>query len=247
MPRIRTIKPSFWLDQRIATRLTRDQRLLYIGLWNQADDEGRFVASPRLLLGVIFPYDTDLDESFIRSSLDALAECGRVVLYTADGEEYGEIVNWHRHQRINRPAPSVIPSSGNTLSTIHGAISEPSRSPHGSLSDGRGREGEVEEEETTCVEPRFEYPEPFQVVWAIHHRGPKRQAYDAYRKAVANGITHDGLVEALRAYKRTLRDDFLGVHLFRWIRDERWQEQSCLDDDDGNGVPLPGGGFYVGR
>ena len=43
MARIRTIKPQFWDDLKIG-RLSRDARLLYIGLWNFADDLGVVIA-----------------------------------------------------------------------------------------------------------------------------------------------------------------------------------------------------------
>ena len=92
----------------------------------------------------------------------------------------------------------------------------------------------------------YVYPEPFEIVWAIHHRGSKKKALDAYRKAVSNGTSHEEVMGALKAYTKTLRDGFLGVHLFRWFNEERWQEQDNVWRDNPNGVPLPGGGFYVG-
>jgi hypothetical protein len=129
MARIRSIKPEFWTDYRMAEDLTRDQRLFYIGLWNDADDEGRFLAHPRRLLGAIFPYDRDLDEAFIEGSFRVLMETGRMVLYEANGEPYGELTKFSAHQRINRPSPSRIPPpptiSVDSLSD-HGAFSEPS-------------------------------------------------------------------------------------------------------------------------
>src|SRR3990167_3984881 len=77
MARIRTIKPDFWMDARLAKDLTRDQRLFYIGLWNQADDEGRFRAHPDLLKGALFPYDSDIQGAFVKSSLRALVASRR--------------------------------------------------------------------------------------------------------------------------------------------------------------------------
>ena len=62
MPRIRTYKPEFWSSERLSRDLTRDQRMFYLGLITEADDAGRFLATARRLLGVIFPYEDDLDE-----------------------------------------------------------------------------------------------------------------------------------------------------------------------------------------
>ena len=38
--RIRQIKPSWWLDKDLQTRLSADAREFYIGLWMLADDAG---------------------------------------------------------------------------------------------------------------------------------------------------------------------------------------------------------------
>lgn len=129
MARIRTIKPEFWSDRKLAKDLTRDQRLFYIALWNEADDEGRFLANTRRLLGIIFPYDEDIHGAFIEGSLRALADTGRVTLYTVDGDLYGELTKFDDHQRINRPTPSRIPGPDNELAITHGGLSEDSVSP----------------------------------------------------------------------------------------------------------------------
>ncbi len=44
MPRIRTIKPEFWSDEKLAT-VSEATLLVAIGLLNLADDEGYFNAT----------------------------------------------------------------------------------------------------------------------------------------------------------------------------------------------------------
>lgn len=39
MARIRTIKPEFWTAEQVM-ELSRDARLLFIGMWNFCDDAG---------------------------------------------------------------------------------------------------------------------------------------------------------------------------------------------------------------
>ena len=58
MARIRSIKPEFWSSESI-TNLSREARLVYIGLWCFADDEGRFRAQLGVLAGQLFPEDDD--------------------------------------------------------------------------------------------------------------------------------------------------------------------------------------------
>ena len=53
MARIRTIKPDFWSDEKIV-ELTPWARLLFIGLWNFSDDDGRMPFSPKKIKMLVF-------------------------------------------------------------------------------------------------------------------------------------------------------------------------------------------------
>ena len=59
MARIRTIKPEFWEDEKLA-KLPVHARLLFIGTWNFADDNGALLANPVLMKSHIFPYEDKL-------------------------------------------------------------------------------------------------------------------------------------------------------------------------------------------
>jgi len=105
--RIRTTKPSFWTSQDVVT-MSRDARLLMIGLMSLADDDGRFVATRQAVCGYIYPNDDITKTQFEKW----FAECCRsmVVTYTDGGPIlYGCIPTWHKHQKINRYTPSTIP------------------------------------------------------------------------------------------------------------------------------------------
>lgn len=132
MARIRSVKPEYWSDYRLAKELPRDVRLFYIALWNEADDEGRFQAHPRRVLGACFPYDDDLSAEDIEQWMILLSDTGRLVLYTVDGEPYGQLTKFGPHQRINRPTPSRLPAPPEPSPDPNG---NSSRSPHGGLSE----------------------------------------------------------------------------------------------------------------
>lgn len=106
MARIRSIKPSFWSDADVAD-MSRDARLLALGLISFSDDEGRFLASITAISGYVFPHD-DLPPRLVRRWLEEVEQSGMIRLYTVHRREYGYFPNW-RHQRINRPSPSLIP------------------------------------------------------------------------------------------------------------------------------------------
>jgi len=86
-------------------------------------------------------------------------------------------------------------------------------------------ETETETEKKQTRRKRRVYPSEFEdVVWNIHRRGPKAKAFEEWRRAVGDVITQEELVKALRGYVQTLTPDFQGVHLWRYIRDARWDE-----------------------
>jgi hypothetical protein len=108
MPRIRTLKPSFWADEAVAD-LSRDARLVLIGLISSADDEGRFLASLSAIAGYVFPHD-DIAPTKLRRWLDEIESAGIVRFYSVNRREYGCFPKWGKHQRINRPQASQLPA-----------------------------------------------------------------------------------------------------------------------------------------
>ncbi len=106
MARIRTIKPTFWGSRPVA-ELSRDARLLAIGLISFADDDGRFLAATAAINGFVFPND-DIAPAKVRRWMDECVASGLVHEY-GDGIRYGCFPTWHEHQVINRYTPSTLP------------------------------------------------------------------------------------------------------------------------------------------
>ena len=109
--RIRTIKPQFWGSHDTA-RLSRDARLLFIGLISMADDEGRFLASSAAISGYVFPND-EIPAKKLREWVNELADVGVIHLYNIQGVSYGQIPTFRTHQRISHPMESVLPGPEN--------------------------------------------------------------------------------------------------------------------------------------
>ena len=113
MARIRSIKPSFWAA---CGYLSRDARLLAVGLISMADDDGRFVATQQAILGYVFPLDTDVTSKRLAAWLDEVTtrrpghDRALVELYEVDGVPYAWFPKYRKHQRINRPQPSALPA-----------------------------------------------------------------------------------------------------------------------------------------
>jgi len=101
--RRRVIDPGFWTDSKI-TELSFDARLLYIGLWQYADDEGLFIEGLKSIKMVLFP-----DQQFpLEKTYGELATAGFFRFGTMDGAKVVEIRRFKDHQTINRPTPSKL-------------------------------------------------------------------------------------------------------------------------------------------
>src|SRR5689334_9001838 len=108
MSRIRTVKPEFWQHPKTGA-VSRDARLLFLGLLNEADDEGRMRYSPKRLAGVLFPFDEDVTSRELCLWVSELSQATLVELYTVDGADYLAVPGFTEHQRINRPSKSTFP------------------------------------------------------------------------------------------------------------------------------------------
>ncbi len=104
--RIRTVKPEFWRNDRMAAA-PEHTRLLALALLNYADDEGYFDARPELVRGSLFPFEPDVKA--VQRSLQELANMKYVQLFDGlDGRDYGRVIKFTDHQRISHPTKSKI-------------------------------------------------------------------------------------------------------------------------------------------
>ncbi|SKA30896.1 hypothetical protein SAMN02745126_05046 [Enhydrobacter aerosaccus] len=147
MARIRTIKPEFFTSDDICA-LSPLARLLYVGLWCEADRAGRLVWMPRVFKRRYLPDDACDIETL---SAELLGR-GLVVLY---GDGLAHIPTFSRHQHVNpREASSKLPSPDDDASSPASDASERAGDASERASDAQGgregnregREGELEGE-----------------------------------------------------------------------------------------------------
>jgi len=122
MPRIRTIKPEFFSDPKVA-QLPFRARLLFIALWTFADDEGRNRAITKELAGYAFPLDDSVTNSNVETDLQLLQSLGMITLYEANSLRLYQVNHWE-HQSINRPTPSKFQPCCESSRSTHGVLSE---------------------------------------------------------------------------------------------------------------------------
>lgn len=106
MARSRNIKPGFFQNEDLQ-ELDFATRLFFIGLWTEADKEGRLEDRPKRLKNALFPAD-DVE---VEQMLEGLAAYGFISRYERAGKKIIQIVKWAKHQNPHRrEAPSTLPA-----------------------------------------------------------------------------------------------------------------------------------------
>lgn len=96
MSRARILKPEFWSDEKVV-EVSHTARLLFQGIWNFADNDGRMEYSPIRLKLQIFPGKRD-KKLVIDIPLQELVLIGLIQLYAVAGREYISVPNLEKHQ-----------------------------------------------------------------------------------------------------------------------------------------------------
>lgn len=150
MARNRVIKPKFWDDAKIG-RLTRDARLLYIGLWNFSDDIGVVIGNSIWLKSKIFPYDQIQIQQF-EKWMNELVINGFICLLSYKGERFIYLPNFTRHQVINKPNYEDLNIPKSLIDNAKDEITEQSRNTTVSFTEQYVTKIEIE------IEREEEYP-----------------------------------------------------------------------------------------
>ncbi|WP_024788419.1 MULTISPECIES: hypothetical protein [Pandoraea] len=100
MARIRSVKPEFWTSEQVMD-VSRDARILFIGMWNFCDDAGIHSANEKRLKAEVFPAD-DLTSADVRRMVDELLRVGLLDEYEVAGQRFWIVTGWH-HQKIDQP------------------------------------------------------------------------------------------------------------------------------------------------
>lgn len=161
MPRIRYIKPEFFVDDDIAA-LAPLTRLLFIGMWTLADREGRLEDRPARIKVQLMAYD-DMD---VEQALQDLERGRFIIRYEAEGKKLIQVRTFDKHQRIHHTEAKsrLEPPLNYDKLTHNGELTVNSRLDNGeatvTVAEGKGKgkgsvrelERESEKEMEVCVE-----------------------------------------------------------------------------------------------
>ena len=196
--RKRMIDPGYWSDDKVI-ELTPIERLLFIGMWNFADDSGVLKNSSKQLKAQIFPAD-NIDDNIMKKHLSHLHELGLIQLN--EDKTLIKVRGWTNYQKINRPQPSKYAFvEGN-----HGTFSECSVNTHGTITPNRIEEKGIEVsiiEKNTSKNLLVQTDKEFE------------QFYSLYPRKVSKKATIKAW-NRLNKKDRTLAMDALPKHIKHW-------------------------------
>ena len=256
MARQRFIHPDLWEDGHVGS-LTPAERLLFIALFSNADDDGRLVGDAANLRAIAFRFD-DYSLAEVAAMRDHVAATMRhVLVYAVDGEEYIQLTSWDQRQHPQyRKASRLPPPPPDDSTPVHGTFMEPSRNPTIVPADdsssvrivdrdglGRDRDRDLETLATPAAPPPAGRSRPFQAEfdawWAGYPvKARKQRALHQYQARRRAGLSADDLAAA--------RDHYLAAADPKYVR----HPANFLDADVGEWlhgpppgeVPRPAGG-----
>jgi hypothetical protein len=207
MPRIRSVHPGLFTDEAWVS-CTPLARLLFIGLWTEADDQGVFEWKPlqikmRLLGG---------DNADPVELLAELERAGCIRRFDVDGKRYGAVRNFRKWQRPQKPnAIHPLPDDMAVYVGLSGAGAHPFAE--------QSRTGTLTVEEQSPTGPRNP-PQMEDGGWKRDREDGKKEGIPALTrvsdpKAIADGRgfaafwraypTKIGKREAVKAYAKAVK------------------------------------------
>jgi len=210
--RIRSIKPQFFLNEEVAA-LPFQWRLLFIGLWTQADREGRLEDRPVRLKAMIFPYD-DLDVS---DGLGCLANANLITRYEGNGLRLISIRTWAKHQQPHvKEQQSEYPPPLTDGDQKPGAspVQEPLIRIREQIQEGNGSR--------TALRASFDR------FWAVY---PRKTAKDAalavWLRLKPNSQTIAAILAAVQVQAKSWDDPQFIPHARTWLNQKRWNDETA--------------------
>ena len=156
MARKRMIDPNIWQSEDFG-KLSLLAKIVFIGLFSNADDEGRGRANPVYLKSTLFPYEESMRSADIEKTLSEISSNMSVVFYSYDGSDYYSLYNWDNWQKIDKPTESKLPAFDENNTEIRRLFVEGSSKTSRSLSPNKNRiEKNMNKKKKEFVPPTLE-------------------------------------------------------------------------------------------
>ena len=217
--RNRMIKKEFWNSHRILS-ISIPERLMFISMFNVADDDGILKNSSLQMKSVTFSCDLEITLGMVQEYIKNLLGVGLIELN--DERTLIRITNWKNHQRIDKPTPSrhkfkkvILEDYGNDTRILPEDYTP--RQRKGILKEKKGKE--VVQDKTL---------ELFNSFYSIYKRKQdKKRAYTAFKNPTRkNQIL---CIEGVNVYNKWLEINNIEKSMIKlpttYINGECWMDE----------------------
>lgn len=218
------ISPEFWTDEKLGL-MPIEARLLFMGLVSNADDEGRLPGNTLLVKSMVFPYD-NYSTNKLDEWLKLLHQKHLIIRYVVDFQTYIQVVNFLKHQTINKPTKSKLPE----FVSDTGELREDYGSNTVGLPDDYFLKEKKEKEVKLSVLEVFNYWNEKKII--VH-----KELTPDMNKAIEKALTKysEGTIKAsISNYEKVLTDKEYYFN-YKWTLIKFLTQDNCLVDfmDDG--------------
>lgn len=215
------LNTEIWQSKQVAS-LSRDARLLYIGLITLGDDDGRLKGDAVLLRSQVFPRDPDITVAEVEAWLKEIVDSGLVTIYLVDDEYYLAHPNWTKYQtlRADRKRDSKVPPPPDSILTTNAQPDVRQTSAQDKVSKDKKRKEKVD----SLFEDFWkEYP----------NKTAKKKAKESWEKAFRDVafvdahflVVMNGLKKAKASKKWVKNGGEFIEHPTTWLNQERWNDE----------------------
>lgn len=225
MARIRSVHPALFTDEAWVS-CSPLARILYIGLWTDADDQGVFEWKPLQIKMRLLPGDAG-DAGEMLAELEGV---GLILGYEAGGKRFGAIANFRKFQRPQKPN-AIHPITEKIAEYVGLSATDPTtvsdQSHTGIVIAQPMEDGGVEEKKEPLSSPAptkaRSYPEDFEAAWkAYPHakaRSSKPESLSAWKRLPdAERASLPAACDRYRREGREPRMDCGAPAMERWLK-----------------------------
>jgi hypothetical protein len=242
MARIRSIHPGLFTDEAFAG-LSMAARVLLLGLWTEADDQGVFEWKPITIKMRIMPVD-NVD---VPALLAELERADVVKRFQQDGKTFGAVRNFCKYQKPKTPKYRPVKSADirNYVASTYPASETEEVQPDAFLQNGEmppqmeegggNREEEGEEDTRSVAAATRPSADAFEEFWKAYPRregpNPRKPAEQKFNALAKTGVDPAMMIAAV---KRMASDQVRDVgtrfipQAITWLNQQRWSDHAAV-------------------
>jgi hypothetical protein len=243
MARIRSIHPGLFTDEAFAG-LSMPARVLLLGLWTEADDQGVFEWKPITIKMRIMPVD-NVD---VPGLLSELVRADVVKSFQQDGKSFGAVRNFCKYQKPKTPKYRPIKSAdirnyvASTYATSETTEPDPEQFPQNGETTpqreeggGKGEEERGEESSRSVADATRPYADGFDEFWKAYPRrdgpNPRKPAEQKFNALAKTGVDPAMMIAAVKRMASEQARD-VGTRFIpqamTWLSQQRWTDHAAV-------------------